>query len=500
MIEIFLNQIKEKKEVRAALSGLRAEVKDPKKRKKFLMLIGDDEILLPFLQDSDPKIRKNVAALLGDLQMENAAEAIFLAYKNEETLFVRSTLLSALEKTNAYPYLSELQERYTELCAVIPKENEKKHVQEELHAIERILRKEGADNGHIFTGWNEKVTVILTTNPKYREVTATELQTKHLAYRIVLTSLGVRALVDDLRQVTEIRTFRELLFPIKLGQTITLEDKPDVLGKALAASNILPLLKKCHKEDTPFYFRLEMRSGMTLEERSRYTRKAAFAIEEGSNRMLLNSTDEYEAEIRILTNKEGEIRAFLKMNTIKMERFAYRKEAIAASIHPSAAAMLMHLAKPYLKENAQILDPCCGVGTMLAERHKILPAREIYGIDIFGDAVEKAKINCEAAGMRVNFIHRDYLDFKHNYLFDEIIANMPVRGKKTKEEQDKFYEGFFDKSLKLLAPGGNMILYSNEDGFIKKQLRLHSKLRLKQQFVIREKDQFVLYIIGLREK
>ncbi len=500
MIEIFLNQIKEKKEVRAALSGLRAEVKDPKKRKKFLMLIGDDEILLPFLQDSDPKIRKNVAALLGDLQMENAAEAIFLAYKNEETLFVRSTLLSALEKTNAYPYLSELQERYTELCAVIPKENEKKHVQEELHAIERILRKEGADNGHTFTGWNEKVTVILTTNPKYREVTATELQTKHLAYRIVLTSLGVRALVDDLRQVTEIRTFRELLFPIKLGQTITLEDKPDVLGKALAASNILPLLKKCHKEDTPFYFRLEMRSGMTLEERSRYTRKTAFAIEEGSNRMLLNSTDEYEAEIRILTNKEGEIRAFLKMNTIKMERFAYRKEAIAASIHPSAAAMLMHLAKPYLKENAQILDPCCGVGTMLAERHKILPAREIYGIDIFGDAVEKAKINCEAAGMRVNFIHRDYLDFKHSYLFDEIIANMPVRGKKTKEEQDKFYEGFFDKSLKLLAPGGNMILYSNEDGFIKKQLRLHSKLRLKQQFVIREKDQFVLYIIGLREK
>lgn len=216
--------------------------------------------------------------------------------------------------------------------------------------------------------------------------------------------------------------------------------------------------------------------------------------------MLLNSTDSYEAEIRILSSKEGQIRIFLKMNTIEMNRFAYRKEAIAASIHPSSAALLMHLAKPYLKEKAQILDPCCGVGTMLVERHMLLPARVIYGIDIFGEAVEKAKINCDAAGMHVNFIHKDYLDFEHDYRFDEIIANMPVRGKKTKEEQDRFYEHFFDKSADLLAPGGNMIIYSNEDGFIKKQLRLHENLRLKQEFVIHEKNHFVLYIIGLREK
>ena len=37
-----------------------------------------------------------------------------------------------------------------------------------------------------------------------------------------------------------------------------------------------------------------------------------------------------------------------------------------------------------LKENAQILDPFCGVGTMLIERDIRVPAREKYGIDIFG--------------------------------------------------------------------------------------------------------------------
>jgi len=60
-----------------------------------------------------------------------------------------------------------------------------------------------------------------------------------------------------------------------------------------------------------------------------------------------------------------------------MDRFDYRKGSVAASIHPSAAAMLLMLAKPYLRKNAQLLDPCCGVGTMLVERHRLLPAREI---------------------------------------------------------------------------------------------------------------------------
>lgn len=183
-----------------------------------------------------------------------------------------------------------------------------------------------------------------------------------------------------------------------------------------------------------------------------------------------------------------------------MERFAYRKESISASIRPSAAALLVELAKPYLKDNAQILDPCCGVGTMLIERNELVKAREIYGIDIFGEAIEKARINADAAGLLVNFIHRDYMDFKHKYLFDEIITNLPVRGKKTKEEQDLFYKRFFDKSKEILAPGGVMVLYSNENGFIKKQLRLHPEYKLYQEYLIIEKEQFYLYIIGLRNR
>ena len=81
---------------------------------------------------------------------------------------------------------------------------------------------------------------------------------------------------------------------------------------------------------------------------------------------------------------------------------------MATSIHPAMAATLVKAAEPYLKEDAQILDPFCGVGTMLIERDIAVPAREKYGIDIFGDAIEKAKRNTALANCRVNYIQRDF--------------------------------------------------------------------------------------------
>ena len=494
MIEGLLHQIEKQEDVRANLSAIRAAIREKENFDRATELIGDGEQITALLSSEDPKVRKNAAALLGDLGICKAAEALFLTYQKEDTLFVRGTLLTALEKTNPTPYLNELQNRYQELCQQELQENEKKHVREELHALERILRSENGSVSHTFIGWKEKVTILLTTNPNYRELTASKLQ----AYRKGYTSLGVKAVVDDLREVVKIRTFRELLFPIRLKEIVTVDDKPEKLGQALAEAELLPFIERCHKQPAPFFFRVEMRNGLSPEERSRYVKRMAAALEEKTERKLLNSANEYEFELRLFTDKEGKYHVFLKMNTIPMERFSYRKEAIASSMHPSSAAMLMELCRPYLKERAQILDPCCGVGTMLVERNKILPAREIYGIDIFGEAVDKAKRNCEAAGMHVNFIHRDYLDFKHKYLFDEIIANMPVRGKRTREEQDAFYSEFFRKSEELLAPEGVLILYSNENGFVKKQLRLHQKMKLYQEYVIRDRGQFVLYIIGVR--
>ena len=135
---------------------------------------------------------------------------------------------------------------------------------------------------------------------------------------------------------------------------------------------------------------------------------------------------------------------------------------------------------------------------MLIERDICVPAREKYGIDIFGDAIEMARENAAAAGERINFIHKDYLDFKHAYKFDEIITNLPDRGKKSREEMDAFYAAFFEKSKEILADEAVLILYSNEIGFVKKQIRLHREYRLIQEFAIQKKTGDTLFVIGYR--
>ena len=188
----------------------------------------------------------------------------------------------------------------------------------------------------------------------------------------------------------------------------------------------------------------------------------------------------------------------MKLKTVPQHRFYYRKNSIAASIHPATAAVIMELAQPYMKEHAQIMDPFCGVGTMLIERHKKLPARQIYGTDIYGEAIEKARENAALAGVNINYIHRDFFDFKHEYLFDEMITNMPIRGKKTKEEMDMFYGQFFDKVSQHMAPGGVIIMYTNEEGFVKKQLRLHENMKLRDQYLMQEKNGFYLMIMEIR--
>ena len=180
------------------------------------------------------------------------------------------------------------------------------------------------------------------------------------------------------------------------------------------------------------------------------------------------------------------------------KRFQYRKNTIAASIRPELAAVIAALAKPYMEQDAQIIDPFCGVGTMLLERNRVCPARVMYGVDIFGKAILGARENTEIAGQTAYYISRNFFEFTHEYLFDEIITNMPERGQKSKEEQDTFYGKFFEKATEILREKGRIIMYSNEKNFVKKQLRIQKNFTMLQEYNMDEKDRYYLFIIEKR--
>lgn len=496
MLENEFHKLEEKKEIRTTISQIRKEIKKQDSKKAFLELLqGKESMIVDFLSEEDAKTRKNTALLIGDLKLEQAKEALIAAYLNETTLYVKSAYLTALGKLDVRENLEFFKNRLLEVKNQQVPAEEQKHQGEEIRELKEIILKTEGAKKHQFTGFQMPHEMLLLTNREQREVTFSEVKEigASVQRKAELHPLGVLVFSKEVTPFTKLRTYRELLFPIHTNERI--HAMPHRAAELLWHSDLYAFLTECHEGDAPFFFRLEVKSA---EPKTEFVKKLGASLEKKSDWKLANSTTDYEIEIRLIEAKDGSFVPFLKLYSMKMKRFAYRKNAIAMSIHPATAAMLMYLAKPYLKENAQILDPCCGVGTMLIERDILVPAREKYGIDIFGDAIDMARENAALAGEKINFIHRDYFDFKHDYKFDEIVTNMPVKGKKAKEDMDAFYARFFEKSKSLLAEDGIIIMYSNEVGFVKKQLRLQPCYRLIQEYTIRKKDSYCLFIIGMK--
>lgn len=496
-------------DIRANLIELKLQLKSPKNQAEFRKICRDNyDVIMRLLVHEDAKVRKNAAAILGSLQVQEAVDVLMDAYLEEEKLFVRSDYVSALAELDCGEYLDVFHKRQDELAAYDAPENEKKHVQEELRAIrELLLRKEGVKK-HTFTGFYRPNEVILTTLPVFRDVLAEAVTSKK-----TLLKAGVKTVVNDMHELLGIRTWNEMLFPLNCGK---LFPDPEKIAAALAASDLMMILDENHSssghpeknssncgardndreavQNAPYYFRVGVTGSMTAEERSNLTKKTASAIEEASGQRLINNVSHYEIELRLIPDKDGLLTPYLKLYTIPDQRFRYRKQHVAASMKPYLAAGLLALAKPYLRDYAQVLDPFCGVGTLLVERRFVAPVRNSYGIDTFGEAIEKARTNTRTAGLQINYINRDYFDFEHDYLFDEIITDMPA-GSADKEELDQLYRRFLEKSAEVLVENGRVICYSREMGLIKKHLRLNRQFRLLKEFCISQKNGTYLFIM-----
>ena len=492
MEELF-QELLQQENVRERLIALRERLRageDPRRLKKLADAQGN-----PFgelLHHADPKVRKNAALLLGELGCQQQLTELFEAYQREETLFVRADYLKAMQQLDYSVCRPELKERLEEMTAgEIPAECQK-HYREEIRQLEQMLITEGKRERHGFCGLDQPFDVVLTTNRLHRETTADEIR----EYPVMLTPLGVKVTGARPADLLSLRTFRELLFALNVK---TVGPDPVECGKALAASDLMEVLERGLGRLERCAFRITVLGSLTLEQRSSFAKRCGFELEQRTARRLVNAPKNYEVELRLYPRRDGTYLPLVKCFGLMDERFSYRRETVAASMHPSQAALMAALAKPYLKEGAQVLDPFCGVGTMLLERDRAVAAGTMYGVDIFGEAVDKARANAKAADRKIYFVHKDFLEFTHEYLFDEIFTDMPPRGKRTKEEQEQLYAGFFGQAARLLEPGGILVMYSNEEGQIKKQLRLKGGFRLLKEYPIQEKGGYAMYIIGKRK-
>jgi len=472
------------------LIQLKTIIKEEDKKQKCMTLIeGKEPLFLSFLEHEDPKVRRASAKILGEIQLQEAMEPIFEVYMKEETLFVKKDYLSAIAQLDYKSLLPRLKDRYAALLEEEVEETKQVHLAEEMQQIQKMIVAHEGVKKHKFTGIKRGCEVLLTTKRELREITLKALNCPKKP-----VPAGVMLKTNTTETFRDIRTYDEALFLIAPGRAYP--NVPEEIGEMIGNSTLPEFLEESHEGEAPFYFRVQIEGAMSVEQRSTFTKKLARKLEQTTEGKLINSTSGYEVEIRLFPGKEGTWNAFVKLYTMPDYRFDYRKESISTSIKPYLAANIVELVRPYLDPEAQVLDPFCGVGTMLIERRMAVPTADVYGVDIFGEAIAKARINSEKVGPTIHYINRDFNDFTHNYLFDEIITNMPTKSKKlTHKDVDQLYMTLFRQGEVLLAKGGVMIVYGNEKNTMRKCLRIFRKYKLEKEYEIDRITENRLYVI-----
>lgn len=491
----YLNNLKNGVDLRDSALGLKEEIRKTHSGKALAQeLAGDFSVFTDLLKHEDPKVRKNAALIMGELGEESLKPVLWEAYQREEILYIRADYLKALSHYDCTPYLDTIKARMEELDRMAVTPEEEKHVYCEQTALKTVLVKTEKCQKHTFIAWHERLEIILLTNRENREATAEQLCKPE---KMRLLAGGVRFVTENLERVLPIRTYTELLFPIP-GIEL-LDGSPQHMAEQLMQSQMLPFLKKCHREDRPFYFRLEVRAQMLAEQKVDLVKKLARALEKESGRQLLNAPGGYEIELRLVGNREGRFIPLLRLFTMKDRRFAYRAESLPVSIAPVNAALIMYLVKDYLREGARVLDPFCGVGTMLIERRQVATPSALYGVDILEDAVQKARKNSSLAHVNAYYVHRDFFDFTHDKPFDEIVTNLPAVGKlRSLESVAALYDRFLEYIPRVARRGATIVAYTPDFGILKHSLEEHGQYYIKKSICINEREGSFVVVFRLK--
>ncbi len=470
MIRELYQKLQNNQELRPTLGELRKLCKDYSHRHALLYCIGDDYRLFhELLNNEDAKVRKNTALLIGELGIQAMVDMLYQCYRAEQMLFVKPSYLTAMKELNFIKYLPDFKERLHELSKAEFTVEEKKHRSEEMRELSTLIVMAEGIKKHEFTGYSMEQDLILLTNRNHIDITLNQLSSESKK----AFGAGVMVKTNQLKEVLPIRTYTELLFAVP--GMLKAGNDPIEIAKVIDKAGLVKFLKQRHSGTPPYYFRIEYKTKLPLDKKSAFTKKLAQEIENNTMREMVNSPSDYEIELRLIEGKDGNINLLLKLYTLPDHRFDYRLQSIATSIRPVNAALTVALAKSYMKEQAQVLDPFCGVGTMLIERHKAVKANTTYGIDCYEEAIKLAKANTEAAHQLIHYINKDFFEFTHDYLFDEIITDMPfAMGKTNQANIVQIYDRFFDKSREVLKEEAVMILYTHDRELVKKGARKYA--------------------------
>lgn len=243
--------------------------------------------------------------------------------------------------------------------------------------------------------------------------------------RILGEELGDRAVIAaptavDLRlkgplaSAFRVRTALRFAFPLIVPENGTTEER---VVAALSSDATVRLLSSVTKG--PIRYRLEWASA---GHRRSATFKVAAAVSKRAPQMVNDPTQSAWEIVVEETPHRLSVEAWPK--SLHDPRFEYRVAEVPGASHPTLAAALARVAGTRREE--VVWDPYAGSGTELVERAKLGPARSLYGSDIDPRAVEAAKQNLTAAGVKALVIAADARTSRPPEKLSLVITNPPM--------------------------------------------------------------------------
>lgn len=489
MIHQLCEEIIKGNNVRENLIQLSQKVKSEEGLDTFLDIYYEYETdFIHLLEHEDAKVRKNILKLLGCVADPVLLQTIFEHYEHENTQFLKSDYLEAIQKFEYKPFLPKLKERMNFLQG----QEHTKHSLEETKVLQRLIWALEPPKKHTFKacGTEEKVLLVV---PRGHETVVSNTLKELPETEVKAIAGGCMVRTKNLDALKEIRTFQALLFDF-YPAGIASEDG-SVIGKAMMEHGVEAYIRNHHKEQHPFLFRVDVKGVKDVAKKNKLAQSLSMVLEEESKGMLINDSSYYEVEIRVIVGSKGS-RVFLRFTSLEDVRFKYRKYAMSTSMQPSKAALMMEYVKPYMKDDANVLDPFCGTGTLLIERLFAGKAKSCYGLDISAPAIQAAWENSQNAGKILNLIQRNLNDFRHEYLFDEIITDMPRQSAHIKPKQlEAIYQLLFVRSRELLAEQGILAVYCDDDYLMERLIRENNWLKRLKKVAMTKDQTFWLYIL-----
>ena len=108
------------------------------------------------------------------------------------------------------------------------------------------------------------------------------------------------------------------------------------------------------------------------------------------------------------------------------------------------------------------------------------------------------RIKAACITQTIHFINKDFFEFTHTYLFDEIITDMPFEtSNKSKGDIKQIYKQFFANARNYLKGDGRIIMYTHNREFVKEFANVSGFYVLEHKIIL-EKAGTDLFILQVR--